>query len=283
MRVLMLHGVGAGGLSVASLRRLLTWVTRHAEPVSLDEVGRRLADPDRITGREIALTFDDGLLNNARLAAPALLAAQVPATFFVCPDLIVEGRWLWNHEARARLKRLDVAARLAWAAGLGLPAAAGADIEVAIERMKTLGLASRGRAEEALRKATPGFAPTSDERAAHDMMGVDDLRKLAQAGIDIGSHTRTHPILPTLEPSQIEAEVAGARSELERLLDRPVPRFCYPNGGEDERVREVVRRHHDLAVTTEPGVVRPGSDRVGLSRIGTVDSLAETTWRLHRP
>ncbi|MCB9828375.1 MAG: polysaccharide deacetylase family protein [Planctomycetes bacterium] len=283
MRVLMLHGVGTGGLPMASLRRLLTWVTRHAEPVSLEEVGRRLAEPDRITGREIALTFDDGLLNNAQLAAPALLAAEVPATFFVCPDLIVEGRWLWNHEARARLRRLDEAARVAWAAGLGLPAEAGRDIEVAIDRLKALGLAARTYAEEALRHATPGFAPTADEHAAHDMMSVDDLRKLAQAGIDIGSHTRTHPILPTLEPAQIEAELAGARSELERLLDRPVPRFCYPNGGEDGRVREVVRRHHDLAVTTEAGVIQPGEDRIGLPRIGAVDSLAETTWRMARP
>ena len=50
MRVLMLHGVGTGGLPVGSLRELLDFVTRHAEPVSLAEVGRRLKEPDRITG-----------------------------------------------------------------------------------------------------------------------------------------------------------------------------------------------------------------------------------------
>lgn len=283
MRVLMLHGVGTGGLPVASLRDLLTFVTRHAEPVSLAEVGRRLAEPDRITGREVALTFDDGLLNNATLAAPALLAAEVPATFFVCPDLIVEGRWLWNHEARARLGRLDEAGRTRWAASVDFPAGAGRDVEVAVACLKAAELPWRKRCEEALRRATRSFEPTDDERAAHDMMSLDDLRKLAQAGIDIGSHTRRHPILPLLEPREIEAEVGGARRELERLLERPVPHFCYPNGSADSRVRAVVGRHHELAVTTEPGVIQPGEDPLGLPRIGAVDSLAETTWRLHRP
>jgi len=263
MRVLMLHGVGTGGLPVASLRELLTFVTRHAEPVSLAEVGRRLAEPDRITGREVALTFDDGLLNNATLAAPALLAAEVPATFFVCPDLIVEGRWLWNHEARARLGRLDEAARTRWAASVDLPAGAGRDIEVAVACLKATELPWRKRCEEALRRATRSFEPTDDERAAHDMMSLDDLRKLAHAGIDIGSHTRTHPILPLLEPGEIEAEVGGARRELERLLARPVPHFCYPNGSADGRVWAVVGRHHELAVTTEPGVIQPGDDPLG--------------------
>ena len=283
MRVLMLHGVGTGGLPVGSLRELLDFVTRHAEPVSLAEVGRRLKEPDRITGREIALTFDDGLLNNATLAAPALVAAEVPATFIVSPDLIVQGRWLWNHEARARLRRLDEPARARWAASVDLPAGAGRDIEGAVACLKATELPWRHRCEEALRRATRGFEPTADERAAHDMMGLDDLRKLAKAGIDIGSHTRTHPILLLLEPQEVEAEVGGARSELERLLDQPVPHFCYPNGSENSQVRAVVRRHHELAVTTEPGVIEPGEDPIGLPRIGAVDSLAETTWRLHRP
>ncbi len=283
-RVLMLHGVGERGLARSALARLLRWVRRHAEPISLEEVGRRLADPDRVTGREIALTFDDGLANNARIAAPLLCEAGVPATFFVCPERIESGRWLWTHEARARLGRLAPDARRTWRREIDAPdPGTEDDIEASLSFLKTLAPDARSAAEDALRRATRTFEPTAAERDAYDMMTSDDLRRVAASGVAIGSHTRTHPILPTLSSDAIELEIAGARSDLEAILDRPVPTFCYPNGSEDARVREVVRRFHDLAVTTLPGTVRAPADPVALPRIGVVDSLAETTWRLFRP
>ena len=280
LRILMLHGVGVGGLPLASLRRLLRWVRRHREPVTLHEVARRLEDPARCIGREVALTFDDGLANNARHAAPALAAAGVPATFFVCAERIARGRWLWNHEARARLRRLAPGARDGLARDLGAPAAA---VEAFVAWMKGLGSGERARVEEALRASTPRFEATAAEREAYDMMDADQLRALDPRWIDVGNHTRSHPILTTLSEAAIAEEVAGGRADLEDLLQREVPWFCYPNGSEDERVRAVVRRHHRHAVTTAPGLARPGADALGLPRIGATASLAETTWRMLRP
>jgi peptidoglycan/xylan/chitin deacetylase (PgdA/CDA1 family) len=276
----MLHGVGPGALPLPALERLLAWIRRHQEPVTLDEIARRLADPARITGREIALTFDDGLANNARLAAPRLARLRVPATFFVCPERIATGRWLWNHEARARLRRLAPDARRGLARELGAPAGSGDDL---VAWMKGLGRAPREQAEEALRAATPDFVPDAEEREAFDMMRPEELAALDATWIAVGSHTRTHPILTTLDDADIDQEVGVARRELEALCGRPTPWFCYPNGAQDARVRALVGRHHDRAVTTEPGVVRPGADPVGLPRIGASPSLAETTWRMHRP
>src|SRR5207248_3345103 len=54
--------------------------------------------------RRAAMVFDDGLRSNVRVAYPILRALGIPATFFVCPGLIEERRWLWTHEARRRLR-----------------------------------------------------------------------------------------------------------------------------------------------------------------------------------
>src|SRR5262245_5253266 len=46
--------------------------------------------------RKAAFILDDGLRNNIVVAYPLLRALCIPATFFVCPGLIEERRWLWT-------------------------------------------------------------------------------------------------------------------------------------------------------------------------------------------
>lgn len=264
MRVIMLHGVVAD--EAPALDRQLAWLRRHFEPVALSELLARLDEPERITGREVALTFDDGLRNNATVVAPLLRKHGVPATFFVCPALIEQQAWLWNHEARERLRSL----------GEVHPSAT-------VEAMKTLSLPERQEADASLRARTPDFAPTTRQREAFDMMSWDELLALDPQHVTIGSHTLDHPILPTLDEAAIDEQLAGSRALLEDKLQQPVPLFCYPNGSEDDRVRSAARKHYDAAVTTVPGLVRPAADRHGLPRIGATDGVPELAWRFHRP
>ena len=262
MRILMLHGVTRE--EAPALERQLRWLLRTFEVVSLADLHDRLAAGSS-RGGEVALTFDDGLRNNATVVAPMLARLRVPATFFLCPGLVGSGRWLWNHEARARRQRLS-------------------DVSVhpTIEAMKALDPDVRARAERALQEATPDFTPTAGEREAFDVMDWDDVKALPEL-VTVGSHTMDHPILTTLPDDALDRQLRESRAVLEAELQRPIPWFCYPNGAEDARVRAAVRRHYDAAVTTVPGFVRSGDDRYGLSRIGGTDTVAELAWRFHRP
>ena len=100
----------------------------------------------------IALTFDDGLRNNYTVAYPILARLGTPATFFVCPGLIDGGRWLWNHEARERLRSLAPAPRAELAGGLGAPFS---EPTAVVTWMKTLARQPREDVEDAIRLATP--------------------------------------------------------------------------------------------------------------------------------
>lgn len=62
------------------------------------------------------------------------------------------------------------------------------------------------------------------------------LRELADRGWEIGSHTRTHPRLTTLDDSTLETELGDSRREVEQALGRPCLTIAYPYGDEDERV-----------------------------------------------
>lgn len=212
--------------------------------------------------RRLALTFDDGLRNNVTVAYPILRRLGLPATFFVCPGLVNRRRWLWNHEARERLRALEPGALRSLAGDCGAPAG----LEPFVDWMKTLRIGERERIEELVRLATPGFAPGAAQREAFDIATWDELRTLDPRIVTIGSHTMTHPILPSVSHSRAAWEMAESRRQIEDRLGRPATLFCYPNGDLDEGAVELARAHYDLAVTVEPGGVRPGADRMRLPR-----------------
>jgi peptidoglycan/xylan/chitin deacetylase (PgdA/CDA1 family) len=74
------------------------------------------------------------------------------------------------------------------------------------------------------------------------------LRSLDTSIVTIGSHTLTHPILPSLSAAQIEAELRESRRMIEGKLARPADFFSYPNGDVDERTLSTVRRYYRAAV-----------------------------------
>src|SRR5712672_2414081 len=115
-RILMLHGIARrnGGL----FERVVRYVKRTFDVVPLHSIAAHVAAGEPFS-RQLAITFDDGLRNNIDMAYPILKAHGATATFFVCPELIDQGKWLWNHEARQRLSRLPPGGRLELACELG--------------------------------------------------------------------------------------------------------------------------------------------------------------------
>ena len=73
------------------------------------------------------------------------------------------------------------------------------------------------------------------------LMDGDQVRAVAAAGHEVGSHTLTHMRLPGADASSLTREIAGSRRDLEDLLQRPVPGFCYPYGSLDDAAIDAVR------------------------------------------
>ena len=285
MRILMLHGVGDRDFPSEDFERVLVFLERHFELISLGELVHRTVSRLRIQGREIALTFDDGLRNNATVAYPLLREMNVPATFFLCPTLIDEGHWLWNHEARARLESMDdhVCARFRESLAFTPPERGETEADAVVEGMKTLGLPRRQEIEASIRRETHEFMPLPVHRRAYDPLDWEEIRRLDPELITIGSHTLTHPILPNLNDADLNVEIRGSRHRLETVLRRKVEFFCYPNGERDERAHALVRETYRAAVTTRPGTVSVGAHLHSLPRIGVCTKRSTMAWRLARP
>jgi peptidoglycan/xylan/chitin deacetylase (PgdA/CDA1 family) len=84
-----------------------------------------------------------------------------------------------------------------------------------------------------------------DARANPDAfatMDWDALRAACAAGVEIGSHTVSHPHLPQLPDDELARELRDSKAHLEAEVGRPCRFLAYPYGHHDERVRRAARR-----------------------------------------
>jgi peptidoglycan/xylan/chitin deacetylase (PgdA/CDA1 family) len=102
-------------------------------------------------------------------------------------------------------------------------------------------------------------------------MNWDALRGLAERGIEIGSHTISHPHLPLLGDVEVQRELRESRKQIEDELQRPCRFVAYPFGDEDARIRAA-----SAAAGYEAAFGLPGredwSDRHALPRVGVYSS-----------
>lgn len=108
----------------------------------------------------------------------------------------------------------------------------------------------------------------SHAAAPRPLVSLAQLRELVQAGVAVGSHTRTHPRLVEIEPLRVAEEVRGSKASLEEILGTRVDHFAYPYGLYNDMIRdEVQRAGYRAACSTRSGFNRSNVDRFLLRRI----------------
>lgn len=80
----------------------------------------------------------------------------------------------------------------------------------------------------------------------------DDLRELASAGWEVGSHAVSHARLPDLDQAALERELRESRQTIEAAVGRPCTSIAYPYGAVDHRVRSAaVAAGYEAGCTTD--------------------------------
>ncbi len=236
--------------------------------ISLRDAIRGLRN-GKLPPRAACITFDDGYADNAEVALPILQKHGVSATFFVATSFLDGGR-MFNDTVIELIRHapgntLDLD-------GLGLgrfPVGTMAQRRQAIDqllgKLKYLPLEPRQSTVDAMSALIPVIP------AANLMMTSDQIRMLHAAGMEIGGHTASHPILSQMENSAARVDIASGKEILEGIIRAPVRLFAYPNGkpGQDylpEHVRMVKSLGFDAAVSTAHGAARADSDLFQLPR-----------------
>jgi len=80
-----------------------------------------------------------------------------------------------------------------------------------------------------------------DEGPAWPLMSAEQVRQLAVAGIEIGSHGSSHRRLAGLSEDELSAEIEASRASLRALTGTDVAGFAYPYGSMDAAAWRAVR------------------------------------------
>ena len=223
LRILMYHRVAPLAaydqltVSPARFAQQMQELAQH-QVVGLED-GLRALQSGPLRTPLIAVTFDDGYLDNLTEALPVLQRYGIPATIFVTTQFC----------------------------------------------------------DQALSHPRYG-----DPGAQRLHLNWDEVATLARTpGITIGSHTLTHPYLPTISDALAQQEIATSREIITTHLRRAVDYFCYPSGDLSARELQIVRQAgYAAAVSVAPGVNGHNADLFQLKRTEITDRDDVSQFRL---
>lgn len=114
-------------------------------------------------------------------------------------------------------------------------------------------------------------------------MGWDELRELVERGVDVQSHTLSHPHLSQLDDAELARELAESRVRLEHELGRPCKYLAYPYGDEGRRVQAAAEAAGYAAAFGLPG--DSAANRYSIARVGIWrrDDLARVAVKTFEP
>ena len=252
------------------------WLKAWFNVLSLDTAVAHLK-AGTLPARAACITFDDGYADNHDVALPILQKHGLPATFFIATGFLDGGR-MWNDTViesvrLSKLSTIDMGELGCFA--VNTPAEKAATIGATIGKIKYLPVAERLTTAQNIADAAQVTPPVDL------MMTPSQVKAMRQAGMQIGAHTVSHPILARLSDDQAMAEIKTSKDYLENVLGERVGLFAYPNGkpGEDytpASVEVVKGLGFDAAVSTQWGASRMGDDLFQIKRFTPWD---KTQWR----
>jgi peptidoglycan/xylan/chitin deacetylase (PgdA/CDA1 family) len=264
-----------GEVDAAAFDSICQWMKSWCNVLPLDRAVQQLQSRS-LPERAAAITFDDGYADNRTVAQPILARHGLSASFFIATDFLDGGR-MWNDTViesvrlcpaaqidLSSLPRPDGTGHLGQHA-ISTPEEKRHAIAAIIGQIKYLPVAQR-------QVLTGQIAACAGVRPPDDLMLTSQqVREMRQAGMQIGAHTRSHPILAKLDAHAAQVEISESRRFLEELLGERIGLFAYPNGkaGTDyssESVQIVRDLGFDAAVSTTWGASRADTDLFQIPR-----------------
>lgn len=274
-------------------RAQILFFSRHYRASRLDFVMRHIVNGDAPPTNTVALTFDDGYLDNYSMANSILEKYNIPWTLFVTTGQLENGEGFWWDKvidvlATARKPKLDLndvglsnesnVVSLDWIRRRQsvvqilnrfweLPHS---EIDDRISRLRALLRSSSGRHVTGGQRIKP-----------------DQLISLHRKGVEIAAHTVNHPNLMLMDRHQIINEMTQSKAYLEELLQTEVAGFAFPAGRENALVIECARAvgFRYVAGTKSAYNVAPYQSwslrRVGMPDVGIADlkrALSKLSW-----
>jgi peptidoglycan/xylan/chitin deacetylase (PgdA/CDA1 family) len=296
--VLMYHDIGEDD-DVRSWLRVresdfidqLDHFSRIGRFIHLDELSSAELWSDH--GIKFLITFDDGFVNNYRLAAPVLHERKIPAAFCVSTEHIVSGDPFWFDRVVTPIQRKGMASLDLEQFGLrryrfrAEPRKRWDDINLLLVDLKSIGNASHPQVRSIIDHVIGESPDTASEvRERYRPLNADEIREMHDDDLfGFGSHSHKHEILLYQTSEERRRELEKSISVLEGILGTRTELIAYPNGDHDDSVMELCSElglKYGLSVRS--GLYQRGDHPLSIPRVsvGGYESSGDVLYKVNK-
>lgn len=257
-----------GEMHASRFHEVCAWLKSWFNVLPLDEAVLHLK-AGTLPTRAACITFDDGYADNHQVAMPILQRHGLTATFFIATGFLNGGR-MWNDTVieairGSKVSTLDLSSMRLGCYPLKSVEERRVAIAALINQIKYLSVEERINITEQVANVAGMKLPDNLMMTSHE------VKAMRFAGMQVGAHTVSHPILARLTDEQARKEIRDSKIFLEQLLGERVGLFAYPNGKPrddytPQSVDLVRSLGFDVAVSTEWGASGSGDDQFQIRR-----------------
>lgn len=251
----------------------ITILKKHFKIINTIELARLIENNEMIKDRFAVITFDDGYLDNFTTALPILQKHQVTAVFYLTTTFLDSNQITWWDEIAYLLRKSEGKV-------YQLPSSPikyillKENIDHIIRKIMTdIKLSKNISVLAALEDIRIKFPLAKKElltEAEQLFINWQQAEELLAYGMEIGSHTLTHPILSQVNSEQHKKEIIDSKSILEQRLNCEINSIAYPVGRyycyNEKSIEYTAEAGYKIGFNNEPGFHRSISESLDINR-----------------
>jgi peptidoglycan/xylan/chitin deacetylase (PgdA/CDA1 family) len=269
----------------------LQFLKKNTHVVSMEELLTSLSNKT-LKNKRVALTFDDGYLDNYTQAAPLLEKYQLPASFYITTGSIGTSDQFWWDQLQDLIllnetlpKKFQLTINNeTFNIDLGDAYQLNQNLKDQIKNWSADHPSINKRTElyftiwETLRTCEPiirkkyleDIRVWADQQSEHSgkMMNWQQIQSLSNNKLfSIGGHTVNHPALGAHPIDIQKKEIMDGASTLNKMISKDITSFAYPHGSYNQDTTSILSEAgFKYAVTTESASVSNSSKKFELPR-----------------
>jgi peptidoglycan/xylan/chitin deacetylase (PgdA/CDA1 family) len=209
LRVLAYHTVP----DQEKFEKQVEYLNKNFNIISVPQLQQIIFNKSKVPSNSVLITFDDGDVSVLENGLPVLKKFNSPSALFIITKLIDTTDTFWPRWVERSFSK---------------DGKTYAEARRKVNQLKVVSNIEREKYLETL------------EQITSPQLTHLDLKKMEKAGIFIGNHTHSHPMINKCSEEEITLELDQVRKKFDEWSLPGYPVFAYPNGNWDEKAEKIM-------------------------------------------